>query len=99
MIYNYVVTKVIILILTVEPMNQDYIPHPIAVQFDPRNPSTPICAEFIIFDDNIPPTLAEDDEYFLVSLKSNDNADVIPAESIAQVVIRDNDGMYSEAFI
>ena len=84
--------------LTVNPANQDYTPHRITVHFDPRKPNSPGCANFTVFDDNIPPTLAEDDEYFLVSLRSNDNVDVIPAESTARVVIHDNDGILLEAF-
>ena len=70
-----------------------------AAQFDPRNPSTnEACADFIIVDDNIPPIIAEDDEYFVVSLTSNDNVDVIADQSTARVVIHDNDGIYYEAF-
>ena len=56
------------------------------------------CASFIIIDDNLFPTVAEDDEYFVVSLTSSDNVDVIPEESTARVIIRDNDGKFSAAF-
>ena len=55
------------------------------------------CGTFSTTEDNIFPTLAEPDEFFIVTLRSSDNADVIEGESRAHVVIHDNDGRYSAA--
>ena len=74
-------------------MDPDFIAGPVLVNFNQRNPTAEVCASFIIIEDNIPPVEIEADEYFVVSLSSNDNVDVIPGESTAHVVIHDNDGM------
>lgn len=77
------------------PANQDFIPGTRVVEFDPRTPSEEVCASFTATDDNIIfETFAEADEFFVVTLISSDNVDVIREDSIAHVVIEDNDGMY-----
>ena len=80
---------------TADPGDQDYIPDSQEEIFDPRSPTPLIaCTNFIIIDDNLFPTLAEADEYFVVTLTSSDNVDVIPGESSANITIHDNDGMF-----
>ena len=75
---------------SVGPGEADYIPSTVTEHFQPSTQN--VCVNFVIVDDNLPPTLAEDDEYFLVSLSTNDNADVIPEQATATVIIQDNDG-------
>ena len=76
------------------PGEADYIPSTVSLAFHPSTLiNQSVCASFVIVDDNLPPTVAEDDEYFLVSLSTSDNADIIPEQTTARVVIRDNDGM------
>lgn len=79
------------------PANQDYIPITRIVGFNPFLPAMAACGTFPTTEDNIFPTLAEPDEFFIVTLRSSDNADVIERESRAHVVIHDNDGRYSAA--
>lgn len=75
------------------PMNQDFMPATRTVGFNPQLPTEEACGTFSTTEDNIYPILAESDEFFIVSLRSSDNADVIVEQSSAHVVIQDNDGM------
>ena len=72
------------------PDEADYIPSTASLTFGLSTRNQSVCANFVIVDDNV----AEDNEYFLVSLSTSDDADVIPGEATAEVVIRDNDGIY-----
>ena len=75
-----------------DPDEADYIPSTVSLAFDLHTHNLNVCGNFVIVDDNLPPTVAEDDEYFLVSLSTSDNADIIPEQTTAKVVIHDNDG-------
>ena len=75
-----------------DPDEADYIPSTVSLAFDIHSNNQNVCGNFVIVDDNLPPTVAEDDEYFLVSLSTSDNADVSPEDATAKVVIHDNDG-------
>ena len=79
---------------TAGPEDQDYIPDSREETFNPRSLNQIACTTFIIIDDNIFPTLVEADEFFVVTLTSNDNVDVILGESSANITIQDNDGMH-----
>ena len=54
--------------------------------------SSQACVEFGALDDNLDPIL-EDVEFYQVSLTSDDNADILPDFSVADIFIIDNDGM------
>ena len=59
--------------------------------------SSQACVEFGALDDNLDPIL-EDVEFYQLSLTTDDNADIIPELSVADIFIIDNDGIYVEAY-
>ena len=71
--------------------SEDYLAGPISV--DLLEGSTEVCAMFGAIDDNLDPIL-EDIEFYQISLTTGDNADIEPNQSVADILIIDNDGVF-----
>ena len=70
--------------------SEDYLAGPISA--DLLAGSTEACAMFGAIDDNLNPIL-EDTEFYQISL-TVDNADIEPSQSVADIFIIDNDGVF-----
>ena len=71
--------------------SEDYLAGAISV--DLLAGSTEVCAMFGAIDDNLNPIL-EDIEFYQISLTTGDNADIETNQSVADILIIDNDGEY-----
>ena len=71
--------------------SEDYLAGPISV--DLLEGSTEACAMFGAIDDNLNPIL-EEIEFYQISLTTGDNADIEPNQSVADILIIDNDGVF-----
>ena len=77
--------------------SEDYFAGPTSV--DLLAGSTEVCAMFGAIDDNLNPIL-EDIEFYQISLTTVDNADIEPSQSVADILIIDNDGeFFSQVFV
>ena len=71
--------------------SEDYLAGPISA--DLLAGSTEVCVMFGAIDDNLNPIL-EDTEFYQISLTTVDNADIEPSQSVADIFIIDNDGVF-----